>query len=165
MASVKMKALKLALMTSRPLKVPTTRPTSRTMTRPSHGLNSAPSPELALGAMSQAPSRAARPNVPCSEMSNLPVSRINVSATTTIPSAEPPSATLIRLDDVKNTGLTTAPPIINTMITGTSVSSRKKLMASRRKPRRAIGRLAATGRSAVDSAIAELKRRHRVPPP
>src|SRR6202011_3767927 len=152
-ASVKMNALKLALMTRKPLKVPTIRPTPSTTRSPNHGLHSVPRPELSFGATSHAPSSAARPNVPCSEMSNLPVSRISDSATTSMPRSAPPCATLMRFDVVKKTGLTIAPAIIRTMITGTSVSSRNQFRTISRQSRRPTAEPAATGRSAVVSAI------------
>src|SRR5690349_8470849 len=156
-ASVKMKALKLPLMTEMPLKVPTARPTRSTTSRPMTGLHSVPNPSLAFGAINHAPKSGARPKVPCSEMSNLPVSRMSDSATTTIPSAAPPWATLIRLDEVGKTGLTIAPTIIKRMITGTSVSSRNQLSTISRGSRRAtVRRFGVTARSAAVSAIESL---------
>src|SRR5258708_28697368 len=140
-ASVKMNALKLPLTTSTPLNVPTASPTSTTTRSPTHGLHPVPRPSLALGAMSHAPSSAARPNVPCSEMSNLPVIRISDSATTTMPRAAPPCATLTRFDGVKKTWFTNDPPIISRTITGTSVRSRIQfsamILGSRRATRAA----------------------------
>src|SRR5215472_779113 len=141
-ASVKMNALNSPLTTSSPLKVPTARPTASTTKSPTHGLHSVPSPSLAFGAMSQAPSSAARPNVPWSEMSNLPVIRISDSATTTMPSAAPPCATLTRFEGVRKTGFTSAPPIISRTITGTSVRSRIQFSAmslGSRRTTRAVG--------------------------
>src|ERR1700694_4510034 len=162
-ASVKMKALKLAFMTRKPLKMPTARPTSKTMSRPIQGFHSVPRPELALGAINQAPSSGARPNVPCSEMSNLPVSRMRDSATTTIPSAAPPVATSIRLELVKKTGLTIAPPIIKRTMTGTSVSSRNQLNTTTRAPLRAsAGEGCFAAGSAAVSAIEALHRRDQL---
>jgi hypothetical protein len=83
-------------------------------------------------------------------MSNLPVSRINDSATTTMPSAAPPVATSIKLEDVKKTGFTIAPPIIKSTITGTSGSSRNQLSSTTRAPLRASG---GAGRCVADSAV------------
>src|SRR6202521_4890572 len=83
-------------------------------------------------------------------MSNFPVSRISDSATTTMPSAAPPVATSIKLDDVKKTGLTIAPPIISRTMTGTSGSSRNQLSNTTRTLLRASG---GGGRFTADSAV------------
>src|SRR6202165_242738 len=105
MARVKMNALKLALMTRKPLKAPTSKPTPSTIKRPTHGLHSVPRPELNLGAINHAPNSGESPKVPCSEISHLPVRRIRDSATTTIPRSAPPCATLMRVEVVKKTEL------------------------------------------------------------
>jgi hypothetical protein len=68
----------------------------------------------------------------CSERSKLPVSRINDSATTTIPSAAENCAVFEKFAVVKNAGLVKIPTTKSTAIAGTRASPRTQPKKARR---------------------------------
>src|SRR6266702_2958393 len=157
MASVKIKALKPSLITMKPLKVPTTSPTSRTIAIPRNGFQLVPRPWPSFETISQAPTIGARPYVDCRDRSNLPVSRIRLSATTTAPNAADSCATLIKLSAVRKAGFTQAPTTSRRTITGNRASSLIQLATICRPWRRRVPAIVcsdrSTGRSTVDLLI------------
>src|SRR5256885_11857714 len=156
-ASVKMKALKPSLITRKPLKAPTASPTSRTIAIPRSGSQLVPRPWPSFETISQAPTIGARPYVDCRDRSNLPVSRIRLSATTTAPNAADSCATLIKLSAVRKAGFTKAPTTSRRMITGNRASSLIQLATMCRPWRRRVPAIVcsdrSTGRSTVDLLI------------
>src|SRR6266699_1970310 len=145
-ASVKMKALKPSLITRKPLKAPTASPTSRTIAIPRNGFQLVPRPWPSFETISQAPTIGARPYVDCRDRSNLPVSRIRDSATTTAPNAADSCATLMKLAAVRKAGFTKAPMTTRRTITGSRASSRIQLAIMCRPLRRSVPTIVCPGR-------------------
>ena len=80
--------------------------------------------EIGDGRISHAPTIGARPKVDSSDRSIPPISRIRLSPTTTTPSAEICCPTPVRLDVVRNAGLTSEPTTTSTTSTGSRAGPR-----------------------------------------
>src|SRR5947209_2192844 len=156
-ARVKMKALKPSLITRKPLKAPTASPTNRTIAIPRNGFQLVPRPWPSFETISQAPTIGARPYVDCRDRSNLPVSRIRVSATTTTPNGAASCATLMKLSEVRKAGFSKVPMTSSRTITGSRASSRIQLVTTCRPWRRSVPAMVcsgwSTGRSTADLLI------------
>src|SRR4051794_6560489 len=138
MASVTMKAFSRKRTTRKPLIAPTTAPTARIASKPAAAGHCVPNPAEAAGITSIAPTAGAMPTVDSSDKSNLPVSTISDSASTTSASAADAPSTLIRFARVRKLGLTNAPITISSTSAGNNASSRKRASCERpRLPRKA----------------------------
>ena len=126
-----MNAFSRSRTTRKPLMKPITAPTTRIASRPAAAGHSNPKPAEAAGITSIAPTAGAMPTVDSSERSNLPVSTISDSASTTSANAADAPSTLIRFAFVRKLGLTNAPITISNASAGTSARSRKRANSMR----------------------------------
>src|SRR4051812_33371831 len=100
-------------------------------------LLSSPSPwATPVGAINQAATPGASPNVDSSDRSILPTSSTSVWASTSNPTSDICWRTLSRLSECRKTGLTICPTMPMRMIAGTSAKSRSRAIRIRGAPRR-----------------------------
>ena len=135
-ASVTMNAFSRSRTTRKPLTNPTAAPTTTIASKPAAAGHSKPNPADAAGITSIAPTAGAMPTVDSSDKSNLPVSTISDSASTTSASAADAPRMLIRFAFVRKLGLTNAPIASSNASAGNSARSRNRASSMRgRLPR------------------------------